>query len=533
MSDTSSAATAQPEQVDRLKPNAIGLAGVIFMAVAFSAPITAMTGNVPFAVGYGNGIGAPAGFIFATVILTIFSIGYVAMTRHITAAGAFYTFISKGISRPVAMGAGFLMLAAYMSMEASLVGIFAAFADSTFQAQLNIDLPWLVFAAFMLALNGILAYYDINLAARVLAVLLITEIAILALMGLGVIFSGGGPDGLPLSPLEPQGAFESKGLEAGVVGLGLLMAFWSWVGFESTAIYGEESKNPRKIVPRATLIAVIGIGLFYTFISWSAIVGNGLNQSVALARGDTPFELLFAPTREYVGGWAVTLFEWLLISGSFACGFAIHNSASRYLYAFGREGLIWRPLGRTQKVHRSPHIASFTQTAYASTVVLLFALFGQDPYASLYVLLAVFATICILTVQTLCAAAVIGYFHVYRHHPETANVFRTLLAPIVGGLGMIVVVYLLLSNMDAAAGDASKTLFFRVMPWLAVLAGVGGVVAALVLRAKRPHLYARIGRVAYDDHSETPLIDADDPHLPPAARPAVTGLDTQPERTTA
>ena len=74
--------------VDRLKPNAIGLMGVVFVAVTGAAPISAMLFNVPISVGYGNGIGTPAGFLVAAVVLTIFSVGYVAMARHIRAAGA-------------------------------------------------------------------------------------------------------------------------------------------------------------------------------------------------------------------------------------------------------------------------------------------------------------------------------------------------------------------------------------------------------------------------------------------------------------
>lgn len=496
-----------PGGVDRLKPNAIGLVGVLFMAVAFSAPITAMTGNVPVAVGYGNGTGAPAGFIFATVILSIFAVGYVAMARHITTAGAFYGFVSHGLGRPLGMASGFLMLAAYMTMEASLVGIFSAFFDGTMNSQLSIDLPWLVYAGVILALNAVLAYFDIGLAARVLAVLLLTEIGVLLLMALGVLFSGGGPDGIPLSPINPANAFEGNGLAAPVVGLGLLMAFWSWVGFESTALYGEESRNPKRIVPLATMIAVIGIGVFYTFISWTAIAGNGLQGSLDLAGGDAPFELLFSPLREFVGSGAVTLFEWLLITGSFACAFAIHNSAARYLYALGREGILPRSFGRTHPHHGSPYIASFVQTGVATTVVLLFALFKQDPYLSLFTLIAIMATIAILIVQTLCSAAVIGYFHAQGQHPETRNVFRTLLAPIVGGLGMLLVLYLMLSNLSAAAGAASETLFFDLIPYIVIGVFAAGVGYGLWLRSHDSILYARIGRVVFEESAEAPGVD--------------------------
>ena len=65
--------------VQRLAPDAVGLVGVIFMAVATAAPITAMVGNVPIAVGFGNGINAPAGYFVATIVLTLFAIGYATM----------------------------------------------------------------------------------------------------------------------------------------------------------------------------------------------------------------------------------------------------------------------------------------------------------------------------------------------------------------------------------------------------------------------------------------------------------------------
>lgn len=89
------------------------------------------------------------------------------------------------------------------------------------------------------------------------------------------LFHGGGPDGLMAETLNPARAFTVTGLETGAVGLGLFMCFWSWVGFESTAMYGEESREPKRIIPIATLVSVIGIGLFYTFVSWMTVAANG------------------------------------------------------------------------------------------------------------------------------------------------------------------------------------------------------------------------------------------------------------------
>jgi amino acid transporter len=128
--------------------------------------------------------------------------------------------------------------------EASLIGIFSSFGHSTFKAQLGLDIPWQVFAILMLILNATLAYYDINLTAKVLGVLLITEISVLTIMAFSVLFSGGEPDGIPLSPISPLNAFTGP-----AAGLGLFFAFWSWVGFESTAMYGEETRHPKRVIP--------------------------------------------------------------------------------------------------------------------------------------------------------------------------------------------------------------------------------------------------------------------------------------------
>src|ERR1700709_99581 len=156
-----------------LKRGAIGLVGVVFMVVAFSAPITAMTGNLPVAVGFGNGLGRPAGFIIATVVLTVFSIGFVALARHITAAGAFYTFVSRGWSKIPGLPAGIMSMFTYMTMEAGLIGIFSAFADQAVTAQFGVDLPWELYAALALVVIAVLSHWDISVAAKVLGVVLV------------------------------------------------------------------------------------------------------------------------------------------------------------------------------------------------------------------------------------------------------------------------------------------------------------------------------------------------------------------------
>jgi amino acid transporter len=484
---------------NKLRPGAIGLAGVVFMVVAFSAPTTAMTGNLPVAVGFGNGIGAPAGFIIATVVLTVFSFGFVALAKHITAAGAFYTFVSKGWSRIPGLAAGVMSMVTYMSMEAALLGIFSALTKQAFHDSFGIDLGWPIYGLAAVVVIGALAHFDISLAAKVLGVVLVCEILILSSMAFSVLFHGGGPDGIIWTSINPLTGLKTNGVAGGVVGLGLVMAFWSWVGFEATAIYGEESKDPKRIVPRATLIAVIGIGVFYTFITWMTVSGSGKEQSVALASGSDPFELLYSPTREYVGGWGVTVFEWLVVFGSFACALAIHNSAARYLFSFGRDGLLPRRLGETHPAHHSPWIASATQSVITALVLLYVWVTGADPYLELFVLVAIVATLDLLIVEVMSSISTLVYFNVKKEHPETAHWWHTLTAPILGGVGMAYVTYLFASNMKAAAGGASGDLFFKAIPYITGVLLVGSMLVAWILRSTKPAVYERIGRAVFDE----------------------------------
>src|SRR6266508_5225679 len=97
----------------RLAPNALGLPSVLFCIVTGAAPLAAMMFNVPVTV-LGGGFGAPAAFLIATVVLTIFSVGYIEMARRVTAAGGFYTFITRGFGRVPGLGAGILIALCYV-----------------------------------------------------------------------------------------------------------------------------------------------------------------------------------------------------------------------------------------------------------------------------------------------------------------------------------------------------------------------------------------------------------------------------------
>jgi amino acid transporter len=456
-----------------------------------------MTGNVPFMVSSGNGIGAPASYLVAMVVLAIFSVGFTSMAKHITSTGAFYGFISYGLGRTVGLASGLLATFAYAVFEPALIGIFSTFATGTFKDQTGLDIPWWVFALVMLTVNATGTWFGVSVAEKLLIVLLATEVTVLAAMAVSVALHGGGPDGFSFDPVNPVNAF--KGTSAG---LGLFFAFWSWVGFESTAMYGEESRNPKKIIPKATMISVLGVGVFYVFVSWMAISGTGESNAVKVATAN-PLALFFNPTERYVGHWAVDVMQWLMITGSLACGMAFHNCASRYMYALGREGVIpalKNTVGRTHAKNGSPHIAGLVQTVVSAVLILGFWATSKDPANALYVLLAILGTMAILVVQAVCSFAVLAYFR--KNHPESRHWFKTFTAPLVGGIAMLAVVLLLVSNMSVAAGSESNSPVLKATPWLVLLVAATGVGYAQYLKRRAPERYALLGRTVLEETKE-------------------------------
>jgi amino acid transporter len=491
----------QRTDLDKLHLGAVGLFGVLFLTVTGAAPISAMLFNTPLSVGYGNGIGTPAGFAFATLILTIFSVGYVAMARKVTAAGGFYSFISHGLGRELGMAAGLAMVVAYSVFEASLCGGFAYFATLKL-AQYGYHVQWYWAALFMVGLIAILAYFDVHISARLLGIALISEVLVLLIFDL-VIFAQGG-ENIQAAALNPVNAFKNmpgfgsgnNALAAGAWAVGVFFAFWSWVGFEMAPNYGEESKNPKKIVPMAMYISVIGLGIFYVITSWAAISAYPTTEAAARTAANNASGFFLGPAVTFGNQFLSDVMSYLIITGSFACGMAFHNTTARYFYSLGREGLLPRQLGRTHPKWKSPHIASVTQSVIAALIILGFAVFvgTGDPlhiaYLQVYGLMAVMGVIIILAVQALVSLSILIYYT--KEHPEEVHWWKTRIAPAISFIAQAIVIYLLFKNILFLGSGYHYAVWLGPIDLLVVLIGVG---AAFYFKHRNREKYESAGRL--------------------------------------
>jgi amino acid transporter len=254
-------------------------------------------------------------------------------------------------------------------------------------------------------------------------------------------------------------------------------------------------------VPRATFLAVLTIGFFYTLTTWLMVEGQGaagLQEHIAGLTPD-PTAFLFELSATYIGGTLTTVMSLLFISSVFAALLAFHNAVARYLYALGREGLVPAALGRTHKIHLSPHVGSLSQTVLAVIIVLLFVITAQDPVLALFTWLTQLGTLAIIVPD---GHRLVRGGGVLRRQPRTRQQpAADHVAPIVGGLAMTAVAIYAASQFGLLIGNPESPLRW-LLPGLIVVAAAAGVGTALALRSRSPELYAQMGR--HRDMSLTP-----------------------------
>ncbi|GAQ60369.1 APC family permease [Streptomyces scabiei] len=467
-----------PSPAGRLKPDSLGVLGILFFVLSAQAPLTGIAGAVPIAVVIGNGAGVPAAYIAAGAVILLFSIGFVTMGRHVVDAGAFYTYIGKGLGRTTGSGSAAVALFAYCAIQAAMYGLYGATVSGLVEHYADVTIAWWVWALVTMVVVQVLGAAGIEMGAKLLAVFVLAEFSILIAFAFVTFFKGGGPEGLGLADsFSPDAALQ------GAPGVALMFAVASMFGFEATAIYGEEAKEPRKTVPRATYLSVAVVTGFFAFTSWMLVSAHGASRATAEAgkalEGGDAAGWVFAPIAAEFGAWTGDVLPVLLATSLFAGILAFHNSANRYLFSLGREGLLPRGLTSLNGRH-SPWAAGIVQTLIAVALVVPFALLGKDPVLTLFSWFSGVAVLAMMLLYFLTSVSVVVFF---RRSRADTRPWNTLIAPVLGALGIAWAIWLIIENFTTLIGGDRTTALWLQLTVPAVL--VLGLVAAMVTRNRQ------------------------------------------------
>ncbi|MFD8079916.1 APC family permease [Streptomyces sp. NPDC059718] len=473
-----------------LRADRLGMSGLLLSVVAASAPLMVVAGVMPTTYGVMGIVGQPLLFVILGVVLILFSVGYAEMSRHVHNAGAFYAYIARGLGGTAGAAASLVALVSYSAMQFAVFGLFGFEISGLFQTYLDTTIAWWIPAVLGVLAVGALGWLKIDVNAKVLGVLLLIEIALVVIFDVAAIGSPA-KEGLSLH------AFDPSTLSGAGLGTALCFCIASFVGFEQSPVYAEETSRPQVVVARVTFLAVTFVAVFFAISSWALSVAAGPSQIVEVSQKQGP-GLLFGLSESIIGSAFTDVLHVLYVTGMFACLLSFHNVVARYAFAMGREGLLPQAFGRTNPNSGAPAFGSLLQTLVSLGFVVAFAVTDgsaaadHDPTAPVLKLFTWFGNVGALGVIVLLATAsfaVIGYF-VRRGALRTQA--PRIVASALAGIALVVIAVYAVKDFDVlVAGDGSAVSW--VLPAIIGVTVVGGLVYGAVLRATRPEVHARIG----------------------------------------
>ncbi len=330
-----------------------------------------------------------------------------------------------------------------------------------------------MYSFIVLAIVAVLGYRHIELSAKVLGVALALEIGIVVILDL-VMVSHPSPAGITLSSFDPA-VFTD-----GTLGIAVLFALTGFIGFEATAVFRDEARDPERTIPIATYAAVIIIGAFYTVTVWAFVVALGPDQVTAVAQKTLAGEgnMLLDTTGDMLGTIGRDIVNVLLLTSLFACVLSFHNVIARYQFVLAGKGLLPARLAEVHDNHESPAFSSVVQTVTAAVIVGILAVLGIDPLVGVFGSMAGVATVGMVVLMLTTSIAVLAFFLRGR---AAGSFWATRLAPALAVLGLLESLWLVLSNFTlVTGGSATLSTILAAIPFVGLVAG------ALAWRPSRP-----------------------------------------------
>lgn len=482
--------TFRGQEQSSLRAGRLGTIGLLLSVLAATAPLMTVAGVMATTYAVMGVVGLPLLFVILGVLMALFGIGYAEMSRHVHNAGAFYAYIARGLGSLAGAAASYVALVAYSALQVGVYGIFGFEVAGLLEKFFDLTVAWWIPALLALVLTGILGALKIDLNAKVVGLVLIAEVLLVLVIDIAYA-ADPGPEGLSLHAFNPD-TITGAGL-----GTALCFTVAAFLGFEQAPVYAEETDRPQTVVRRVMFLAVGIIAVFYAVTAWLIGVATGPGGVVDAARKESS-GLIFTLAEPRLGTAFTDVLHIFFVTGAFACMLAFHNVVSRYAFAMGREGLLPRAVGRASASTGAPAFGSLLQTLVSVVVVTAFLATDDKPAGDptapvlrLFTWMGNVGALGVILLMTVTSIAVIAFF-VRRGAAGTQAV--RLLCSGLAALGLGFVFVYAVKDFDVLLGAAPGSALGWVLPGIIGLAAVTGLVVGLVLRARRPQAFARIGQ---------------------------------------
>lgn len=462
----------------QLNTGVLGVWDAVAMAIATLSPAMAMAFNTSYSAAEA-GVATTLAYAMAGLGCLCLAYVVVSFSRRMSHAGYVYAYVTSGFGP----GAGFmsgwiysLSFTLFVPMTMAGVGLWT----SQLLGNYGLDVNWFLIFVVGLGLLFLASYFDIRLSTR--SQLLFAFLSMAVILVLAVVIVGrGGASGNSVAPFSLGSSL--KGV--GGVFYGLIFAMLSFIGFETAAVLGEETAEPKKNIPRSVYAAVVVGVLFYLVTTYSIAIGFGPANGAKWAADATPLSTL---ALHYVGAWLNLLISIAAILSALVVSLACHNATTRVLFAMGRDGALPRALGRSHPVHRTPHVAIVVDLVVALFLGAAIG-FPAGP-ETVYGFLAGTGAVGVLVIYLILSLAAVKWFR--RVVPRGEYSFlKHVTVPLIGFAVFALALY--------GSVWPVPQFPYNLMPYIIVVWSLVGVGVLARLRSKDPGLVSRLGRLMGED----------------------------------
>jgi amino acid transporter len=464
--------------VQRLKSDVLRLPEVVFQNVANMAPAASIAYDFPVQASLAAAGAAMAlSNVIAFLAVMLIASAIVQFSRKLSSAGGFFTFVSRGLGKRTGAVTGLMFFVYAAVLPASVTIIWAGITEDLVAQHLHVHIPWYVWETAMAVIVTTLAYRGVRLSVRIGMIAGGIEIAIFIALAIGLL----------LDPVT-QPTFEyllpsSAPLGwSGVLGFGLVYGILSFVGFEAAAPLAEETRQPKRSIPRSLVFSALIMGAVYVLLSFAVVAGWGADDLQGFALSRTPFIDLanrLGPT-----WWLLIYFA--MTNSSLACALASTNASARVMYSMGRVGLLPNPLGHVHEKHRTPSRAILLQGCVMEALAVGAGMLWGTGEG--FVVLAVTVTIGAMIVYTLGNVALPVFY--LREYRSEFSIVKHLIVPATAVSLLVYVVYRTVWPVPVYPLNVPA---YAAFGWL----GFSVIVVAILARV-RPEAVARAGLLVSD-----------------------------------
>jgi amino acid transporter len=349
------------------------------------------------------GKGTGFAYLFAMLAVLLVSLNVSQFARRSASPGSIYTYIAMGLGPQWGILAGWTLLIAYIGCAASVTSGFTNYVNVLFRdvfAQPDgLSTPALTAIMFLgVAGAWLVAYKDMKLSAQLSLLLELVSLLFIVIVVIATLIKHGAH-------------FDYSQLQIGNIGasnlrLGLVLAIFSFTGFESATSLGSEASTPLRTIPRAMIRSSIIVGVLFILSTYTEIVGFA-DGSIPLDTSDAPLQVL--ATRAGMGSFGVVITIGAIIS-FFACILASINSAARILLLMSRHGVFSSSLGDVHAINQTPHVAVAISAVLSFVPAGILAWLGVRMF-DIYGLIGTTATIGFILSYIIVSVAAPIYLH--------------------------------------------------------------------------------------------------------------------------